>query len=61
MKIHEGTFGLDALHDALDAGGTEVVQARFHNEAIDTNNFRLALRISFAMKSLRVVLASTIA
>lgn len=35
-------FGLDALHDALNAGGAEVVRARFHHEAVDANDFGLA-------------------
>ncbi len=29
---------LDALHDALDAAGAEVIGASFHDEAVDADN-----------------------
>lgn len=45
--IHRGfvdynfdAFGFDALHDALDATGAEVVGAGFHDEAVDSDNPR---------------------
>ncbi len=34
-----GTFGFDALHDALDGGLTEVVRVGLHGEAVDTNHW----------------------
>ena len=32
------TFGLDALHNALDSTLAEVIAVRLHSEAIDTND-----------------------
>ncbi len=32
------TFGFDALHDALDAGGAEVVGTGLHDEAVDADD-----------------------
>ena len=36
-------LGLDALHDALDAGSTEVVRAALHDEAVDADDLGVAL------------------
>ena len=38
VNHHFNALGLDALHDALDAGGTEVVGAGFHDQAVDAND-----------------------
>ena len=38
---------LDTFHDALNAGGTEVVRASFHDQTIDSDNFRFALKDFF--------------
>ena len=36
-----GTFGLDALHDALDGTLAEVIAVGLHGEAVDTNDATL--------------------
>src|SRR5690606_27942568 len=33
---------LDALHDALDAGGAEIIRTSFHDQAVDANHLRAA-------------------
>lgn len=37
-------LSLDALHDALDAGGSKVVRAGFHDEAVDADDGGRLLR-----------------
>lgn len=36
---HFDALGLDPFHDALDAGGPEVVGTDLHDEAIDADHF----------------------
>jgi hypothetical protein len=36
-------LGLNALHNALNSGGTEVIRGGLHDETIDANHFRFAL------------------
>ena len=41
VDYYFGTFGLDALHDALDGALAEVITVRLHGEAVDTNDATL--------------------
>ena len=45
------TLGLDALHDALDAAGAEVVGAGFHDQAVDADHWGLGLPRRFAPRN----------
>ena len=52
-----GTFGFDALHDALDGALAEIVRVALHSEAVNTNHtllftIRIPLTAGFVIASL---------
>ena len=40
-------LGLDALHDALDAGGAQVVRSALHDQPVETDHARIRLENAF--------------
>ena len=40
INNHGDALGLDALHNALNGGGAEIIRIRFHGYAINTHCFR---------------------
>src|SRR5690554_2567053 len=42
INNHLNTLGLDALHDSLNGGSTEIVRAGFHHQAVHTHHLWVA-------------------